>query len=333
MPPPAVPWAAAPPPPAPLAKPSITEQVVDWLKTLAGWIKKIPQAIGALIGAILRGTLRALYRRGALKMFKKSVGPTAYPDNVYARVQAEYGHYRQANPPLTYYYHVLHNVPDAEGGGHYAHVVQYWYFYAFNPHINRHEADWEWVTLFFREENSPPERAFYSAHEGGNHYTWEQLDKVTIVNGQKETVHPVVCVAKDSHANYRSPQAVEDESQVLAGEKNMPKDEFIAGGDLFSPDPQARYCWTQAKNLLNESWLDFPGKWGTCVAHTGVRLPDQPASQLRRMGEQMKRALKTITGGLVETLTGLDVHIVTKTLGGPPDGPKQHTGWDNPTIL
>jgi len=79
-------------------------------------------------------------------------------------------------------------------------VVQYWLFYPFNDGpLNRHEGDWEMVQVVVSGDT--PVSAGYSQHFSGQWAKWEDV----LTRGD----HPVVYVAKGSHANYfRSSQGV-----------------------------------------------------------------------------------------------------------------------------
>jgi hypothetical protein len=78
------------------------------------------------------------------------------------------------------------------------HALQYWFFYAFNYFTNWHASDWEQITLSLDEETDLPLRLGYSSHEGGQGKEW-----ATLLPGYgKVDDHPVVFVARGSHANY-----------------------------------------------------------------------------------------------------------------------------------
>jgi hypothetical protein len=87
----------------------------------------------------------------------------------------------------TVYFHVTHY----DDTGDFA--VQYWFLYIFNFRLNEHESDWEQITVRLDADKNPTQ-VVYSAHEGGNDRTWDQIEKV----GD----HPVVYPALGSHANY-----------------------------------------------------------------------------------------------------------------------------------
>ena len=76
-------------------------------------------------------------------------------------------------------------------------AIQYWFLYLFNGFENWHEGDWEQITVRFEGGIAPrePEAVFYSAHQGGHFRTWRSMAKAA-------ATHPVVFVARGSHANY-----------------------------------------------------------------------------------------------------------------------------------
>jgi hypothetical protein len=87
----------------------------------------------------------------------------------------------------TVYTHVTHYDEEDE------YAVQYWFLYLFNDFLNKHEADWEQITIRLDASKQPIE-AFYSSHEGGTRKLWGKVEQA---DG-----HPVVYVALGSHANY-----------------------------------------------------------------------------------------------------------------------------------
>src|SRR5439155_2463620 len=72
-------------------------------------------------------------------------------------------------------------------------ALQYWYLYAYNDAGNYHEGDWEMVTVELDADGTPL-RACYSGHESGFQRPWERV--------QKKDGHPIVYVARGSHAAY-----------------------------------------------------------------------------------------------------------------------------------
>lgn len=77
-------------------------------------------------------------------------------------------------------------------------TVQYWFLYLFNDFtVNRHEGDWEHVAVLL-DRRLVPVAIFYSSHHGGGGKPWAAL--VEGLNRQGD--HPIISVARGSHANY-----------------------------------------------------------------------------------------------------------------------------------
>lgn len=143
-------------------------------------------------------------------------------------------------------------------------VVQYWFFYAYNDAaMNQHEGDWECVTILF--SGNTPVYAAYSQHESGQRAAWSDVEL--------EGTHPVVYVAKGSHANYyRSYQ----------GKLGAANDDV--GGDGLSLQP-FEYIIVALGEPSNhppdQGWLDYGGRWGDWAkladASMGMAGPFGPA--------------------------------------------------------
>jgi hypothetical protein len=81
-------------------------------------------------------------------------------------------------------------------------IVGFWFFYSYNNFVNLHEGDWEWIgidtRLLLGGLRVQPLKVFYSAHHGGRWRPWnEMIDGINRIE-----FHPIVYVAKGSHANY-----------------------------------------------------------------------------------------------------------------------------------
>jgi hypothetical protein len=82
-------------------------------------------------------------------------------------------------------------------------VIQYWFFYVFNNFGNWHVSDWEQVTIQFDPAAADaaavtPLKIGYSSHAGGQFMPWRDLAP----GSQRRGTHPLVYVARGSHANY-----------------------------------------------------------------------------------------------------------------------------------
>jgi hypothetical protein len=308
----------------------------DLKDTLEGLVESAENAVENVVDAVLDRLDGTDAYLKLLHGLKKNVGCQVYPDNVYKRVCTQY---LESQSKLMYYYRVVSDM------GGYDKIAQYWYFYAFNPHINRHEADWESITLFFRGEK--PDRAVYSAHEGSNTYEWHELSRIS--DPQTGGERPLVYVAKDSHANYRSVACVTDESGLIKiqGGERLPCDEFEPGGvivgDLSDEDFQdtalagqsfhAHQTWDPPEELADSlPWMDFNGVWGVNVRHSGYQLPDDQGEA----DDCPEQPDHTVIEWVEKVIGEAKLAELMKKLGGAPVGPKQHNKhgqWDDPTRL
>jgi hypothetical protein len=110
-----------------------------------------------------------------------NTNPATYPQ-IQARLQA-------ATPRPSIYWHITRQ--PAAGRT----AIEYWFLYLYNDFYDRHEADWEGITVFLQD--TTPLGVSYSAHQGRRWSAW---------NTQTTTgTHPIVYVARGSHANYPKP--------------------------------------------------------------------------------------------------------------------------------
>lgn len=89
-------------------------------------------------------------------------------------------------------------------------AVQYWLAYYYNDWENRHEMDWEQVTVYaylpragtYLESLAAvrPVACAFSSHYAGHLARWRESEEMIVRDG-----HPVVYVAFGSHANYPKP--------------------------------------------------------------------------------------------------------------------------------
>ncbi|MBU7004744.1 MAG: Vps62-related protein, partial [Theionarchaea archaeon] len=124
-------------------------------------------------------------------------------------------------------------------------VVQYWFYYPFNDGpLNSHEGDWEMIQVTLEDGN--PLSASYSQHFYGQTADWEDV--------LKRDEHPVVYVARGSHANYfRSYQGV----------LGVQSDEVSNNGPILDPDDyQLVLLGELSVHPPGDAWLKFAGRWG-----------------------------------------------------------------------
>ena len=120
-------------------------------------------------------------------------GDSLRPGCIYER---DFDKYTEGVEP-TVYAHVVQQ-PDEPG----LVFVQYWLYWYYNDWNNKHESDWEGITLKF-EANSVEEALLaepvavgYSQHEGGERTNWDD-EKLS-----REGDRPVVYSSARSHASY-----------------------------------------------------------------------------------------------------------------------------------
>src|SRR5215218_2993986 len=99
--------------------------------------------------------------------------------------------------PAAVYAHIVHD-PDRRDRLY----VQYWFYWYFNDWNNKHESDWEGITLQFNTGSveealaGEPVAVGYSQHEGGERAGWGDTKL------SREGDHPLVYSSAGSHASY-----------------------------------------------------------------------------------------------------------------------------------
>jgi hypothetical protein len=112
---------------------------------------------------------------------------------------------------------------------------QFWSWWLYNPKMyagfGAHEGDWEMVQLGCRDaEGNVPILMTLSQHDGGEK---REYWRVPLEDGR-----PVVCVARDSHANYFEPT-------------RSVTDQVDGAGEVLEPEI-----------LEFGTWAEWDGKWG-----------------------------------------------------------------------
>jgi hypothetical protein len=144
-------------------------------------------------------------------------------------------------------------------------LLQYWLFYPYDEWttkvlgarlIQRHEGDWEAVTVGL-DSNEKPLFVAYSAHCGGTWKRWKDTERFAS--------HPLVAVAEGSHANYADSGAKRPPDFTSC--KRLPRGIGTLLGfaanvrDVTSDDWQ----WGAAEviRVTAKDWpMNFPGTWG-----------------------------------------------------------------------
>jgi lysophospholipase L1-like esterase len=152
-------------------------------------------------------------------------------------------------------------------------LIQYWYFYPYNEWrapvfagllIQRHEADWEAVTIGLDETRSPLFVA-NSAHCAGNWRPWREIEVSTRLPGPR--THPLVAVAEGSHALYAD--AEESRAPDWGSCVGLPAGVTTAISYASNIRDRTEYSWFWYPPA--EGWLEaaahqapmsFPGRWG-----------------------------------------------------------------------
>jgi hypothetical protein len=163
-----------------------------------------------------------------------------YLDNKLGTLDAIMGDYSSKASTLGYftYIHLVNSSSTT--------VIQYWLFYAYNNGpFNDHQVDLEVVEVFLDSSGSPF-RALYSQHGAGENAAWSDVEKVD--------AHPVVYVAQGSHANYFRP---------YQGKIGIENDIVGNNGRTLTPSDLGLIVLGEKGNHApDQSWLDFPGRWG-----------------------------------------------------------------------
>ena len=137
-------------------------------------------------------------------------------------------------------------------------VIQYWLFYYFNDWRNFHEGDWELVQLNFPgltarellEKENVPVMAAYSQHQFGQKMAWADMQAKSLLT---DGTHPIVYVARGSHANYFVP------GQFWSG---LDFDTTgITTWRVIEPEQLDVVLLSESATEVTE-WLDFQGYWG-----------------------------------------------------------------------
>ena len=134
-----------------------------------------------------------------------------------------------------------------------------------------HESDWEGVTVEVGADGEPPPYVFYAQHSNVVRLSWGELKAGWRGLRQKSLVdarnahHPLVFVARASHASYRNPcsdQACFEYGSVLPeGEHNgagawSGNEDTVCAGVCLKPLPITR-------DGEPATWNAFSGPWGT----------------------------------------------------------------------
>jgi hypothetical protein len=175
-------------------------------------------------------------------------GSSLSPECIYERDFNKYA----ADEPATVYAHIV-QPSDAPGKL----VVQYWTYWYYNDWNNKHESDWEGISLLFDASSidealaSTPIEIGYSQHEGGERATWDS-DKL-----ERDGDHPLVYSSAGSHASYFG-------AAVFLGRgasEGFGCDDTSGPSDSISPEV---VLLPDAVDDPDDplAWVSFEGRWG-----------------------------------------------------------------------
>jgi RsiW-degrading membrane proteinase PrsW (M82 family) len=179
--------------------------------------------------------------------------------------------------PVTAYAHVT----TEEASGRTA--LQYWLFYYYNDSYNKHEGDWEMVTVVLDAEQLP-ELVTVTAHHGGTRRLWENVRVV-------QDTHPAVYVARGSHANYFVGPELYPINFRFFTRRVSAYDRTGSEGPVI---PQVILVPSRQELLANPDaypdlrWLRFEGNWGEQAFQEDFGGPVGPADK----GDQWERPIQ-----------------------------------------
>jgi hypothetical protein len=186
-----------------------------------------------------------------------NVSPSAYPQ-IERKLLA-------AHPRATVYWHITRQPSTGRV------AIEYWVLYLYNDFYDKHEADWEGVTVFL--QGSTPLGVSYSAHQGRRWSAW---------SSQSSTgTHPIVYVARGSHASY--PHAGTYSVRVCWTTRygrncaTSPKVDTATGtGAVLTPS---------AFDLQELGGVPYTGSWGSGNYILGIGLTKDQITDPRRRSD------------------------------------------------
>jgi hypothetical protein len=148
-------------------------------------------------------------------------------------------------------------------------ALEYWFLYLYNDFTDRHEADWEGVTVFVQDGTAIG--VSYSQHQGRSWSAWPAA---------APDDHPVVYVAAGSHANYPLPGSYRVKVcftiRIRRCTTTTKRDDARGDGAALTPD---------AYDLHELGGDGFTGSWGSGTYVLGVGLTKDRVVDPRRRSE------------------------------------------------
>ncbi len=175
-------------------------------------------------------------------------GNSLTPGCVYERDFQKY----TADQPAVIYAHIVQQ-PDEPN----VVFVQYWFYWYYNDWNNKHESDWEGITLKFEASSvegalqTEPVAVGYSQHEGGERADWDDSKL------EREGDRPVVYSSAGSHASYFGSALYlgRAASEGFGCDNTSGPSLRIDPAVILLPDEV-----TDPNDPL--AWLSFDGRWG-----------------------------------------------------------------------
>lgn len=146
--------------------------------------------------------------------------------------------------------------------------ITYWLFYGFSrPEIFvgdaiPHEGDWERIVVVL-DQNDAPESVIYHQHHDAVMVPWSQ---VPTVDG-----HPVVYVARGSHASYST---LGETPTCIRGSSLCANDRRAVGTTVRTWD-------VGLSSVTGNGWYGFGGAWGKVGLHSDLTGPLGPSRYKR----------------------------------------------------
>jgi len=175
-------------------------------------------------------------------------GNSLTPGCIYERDFRKY----TGDRPATIYAHVVRqpDEPDLV-------FVQYWFYWYYNDWNNKHESDWEGITLKFEASSvqealeTQPVAVGFSQHEGGERADWDDSKL------EREGDRPIVYSSAGSHASYygSAPYLGRAASEGFGCDDTTGPSERLDPEVVLLPDSV-----TDPNDPL--AWLGFNGRWG-----------------------------------------------------------------------
>jgi hypothetical protein len=150
-------------------------------------------------------------------------------------------------------------------------AIEYWLLYLYNDFYDRHEADWEGVTVVLQDGR--PLGASFSAHQGRRWVAWSALTT--------DGTHPVAYVARGSHAVYASPgrYGIRVCWKLLGGRRCAPTPRIDAATGTGATLAPAGY------DLEQLGGAPYAGTWGSGTYVLGIGLTRDRVTDPRRRSD------------------------------------------------